>query len=154
MEFQATFFSNQFRHVNKDCWHQRLGHPHQILEHLHSKKFISFNSHFKSFEVCTSCQMVKSCKLPFFPSTNNTSNPFYKIHCDLGDQHQSHLEKNFDIMQSLLMTSPTLHGFFQCETSLIYLFALINFTNMLAVICLHYDCYNTLWIPFCAQIYI
>ena len=48
----TTFFSNQFRQVNKDCWHQHLGHPHhQILDHLHSKKFTSFDSHSKSFEV-------------------------------------------------------------------------------------------------------
>ena len=35
-------FSKRFRQVNKQCWHQFLGHPHQrIIDYLHSQKFIT-----------------------------------------------------------------------------------------------------------------
>lgn len=79
-----AFFSYRFRQANNDCWHHRLGHPHQrVIDHLHSSNLISFNSKSKSFKVCTSCQMGKSCRLPFLPVENEIKIPFFKIHCDL-----------------------------------------------------------------------
>ena len=79
----TALFSNRFRQVNKQCWHQRLGHPHQkIIDYLHSQKFIT-SSPSQLLDVCTSCQMGKSCRLPFLQSDNNISIPFYKVHCDL-----------------------------------------------------------------------
>ena len=79
-----VFFSSRFRRVDNDCWHHRLGHPHQrVIDHLNSSNLISFSSKCKSSKICTSCQMGKSCRLPFLPVENEIKVPFYKIHCDL-----------------------------------------------------------------------
>jgi hypothetical protein len=48
-------------------WHQRLGHPHsKLLHNLASKQIIDVCSWLKSQTICSSCQMGKSCRLPFF----------------------------------------------------------------------------------------
>uniref|UniRef100_A0A2N9FTN5 Integrase catalytic domain-containing protein n=1 Tax=Fagus sylvatica TaxID=28930 RepID=A0A2N9FTN5_FAGSY len=67
-----------------DIWHQRLGHPHSKLLHvLASKNIIDVSDWLKTEKVCSSCQMGKSCRLPF-PSHNKIAPaPLVKIHCDL-----------------------------------------------------------------------
>ena len=80
----TALFSHRFKRVTRDCWHYCLGHAHQrIIDHLHSRNFISFASESKSPSICTSCQMGKSCRLPFLPKENEIKFTFYKIHCDL-----------------------------------------------------------------------
>uniref|UniRef100_A0A2N9HMZ2 Integrase catalytic domain-containing protein n=1 Tax=Fagus sylvatica TaxID=28930 RepID=A0A2N9HMZ2_FAGSY len=65
-----------------DIWHQRLGHPHSKLLHvLASKNIIDVSDWLKTEKVCSSCQMGKSCRLPF-PSHNKIAPaPLVKIHC-------------------------------------------------------------------------
>jgi transposase InsO family protein len=80
----AVFFSHRFRRINREGWHQRLGHPQQrIVDHLRHRKLISFDSKNKTSKICTSCQMGKSCRLPFLSVDESITSPFYKVHCDL-----------------------------------------------------------------------
>ena len=77
-----VFFSNRFRVVDSTIWHGRLGHPQpRILNFLHHNNMISVNK--KSYGLCKSCALSKSCRLPFFPSANKATVPIAKIHCDL-----------------------------------------------------------------------
>ncbi|GLT46299.1 hypothetical protein SLA2020_200620 [Shorea laevis] len=65
-------------------WHQRLGHPNSsTLKTLVSKKSISISNWTKPSYLCTSCQMGKSCKLPFLRNNERAKSLFKKIHCDL-----------------------------------------------------------------------
>ncbi|GKV03485.1 hypothetical protein SLEP1_g15775 [Rubroshorea leprosula] len=65
-------------------WHQRLGHPNsRILKNLSSKKNIVVSRWTTPPHLCTSCQMGKSCKLPFTRNNERAKFPFHKIHCDL-----------------------------------------------------------------------
>ena len=67
-----------------DMWHQRLGHPNSRLLHvLASQNKIDVSSWLKKIEVCSSCQMGKSCRLPFSLNNNKATVPLEKIHCDL-----------------------------------------------------------------------
>ena len=48
----------KFGRALEPFWHQRLGHPHsKLVQNLASKQIIN---------VCSSCQMGKSCHRPFF----------------------------------------------------------------------------------------
>lgn len=50
----------------KDIWHQRLGHPHsKFLRVLNFKNNVNVSSWNKVPILCSSCQMGKSCRLPF-----------------------------------------------------------------------------------------
>ena len=67
-----------------EVWHQRMGHPQtKSIKLLQDKKFIEVSSWMKSATVCVSCQLGKSCKLPFGLRNKISSNPLDKIHCDL-----------------------------------------------------------------------
>ena len=67
-----------------DLWHQRLEHPNSRLLHvLDSKKFIDVSSWLKNKNICSSCQMGKSCRLPFLLNKKIDSASLTKIHCDL-----------------------------------------------------------------------
>ena len=91
----TALFSHQFKRVARDCWHYRLNHAHQrIIDHLHSRNFISFALESMYSSICTSCQMGKSCRLPFLPIENEIKILFYKIHCDLWGQPLFLLEKS------------------------------------------------------------
>ena len=82
--YAEAFFSSRFRSVDNECWHQRLGHPHQrVIDHLRIKKFISLDIKNKFSTICTSFQMGKSCRLPFLSVEHEIKTPFRKIHCDL-----------------------------------------------------------------------
>ncbi|KAK1431722.1 hypothetical protein QVD17_08299 [Tagetes erecta] len=63
-------------------WHNRLGHPGQnILHLLSSRSFILCNK--DNSNVCHSCQISNSKRLPFIDSNSVTIAPFDIIHCDL-----------------------------------------------------------------------
>ena len=83
--FNTTiFFSSRFRRVDNECWHKLLGHPHQrVVDHLQIKKFISLDLKNKFSTICTSCQLGKSCRLPFLSIEREIKTSFHKIHCDL-----------------------------------------------------------------------
>ncbi|KAG8379883.1 hypothetical protein BUALT_Bualt07G0135600 [Buddleja alternifolia] len=82
-EGHAALFSSKFRRTNKEGWHQRLGHPsYRVINFLCSQKLIDFSDD-KVSSICDSCQMGKSCRLPFMPSDDECDKPFMKVHCDL-----------------------------------------------------------------------
>ena len=84
MEGKRHYFLIVFRQINSEGWNQRLGHPQQqIVDHAQRRNLISFDSKNKSFQVCSSCQMEKSRRLPFLPVNDEIESPFYKIHCEL-----------------------------------------------------------------------
>lgn len=65
-----------------DTWHKRLGHcGHQILGRLVSNKAIVTYSKFDN--ICVSCRLGKSHRLPFTLVEHCFSTPFYLIHSDL-----------------------------------------------------------------------
>ncbi|MFS7970018.1 putative RNA-directed DNA polymerase [Helianthus anomalus] len=64
-------------------WHDRLGHPGtQVLDVL-SRRFGFSCTHNKVSNLCHSCQLANSKRLPFFESSSFTFAPFDIIHCDL-----------------------------------------------------------------------
>lgn len=70
--------------ASQNVWHQRMGHPHsKFLKSLQSKKLIDISSWDKTKNICASCQMGKSRKLPFSSSNHFSKFPFEKLHCDL-----------------------------------------------------------------------
>uniref|UniRef100_A0A2N9F121 Reverse transcriptase Ty1/copia-type domain-containing protein n=1 Tax=Fagus sylvatica TaxID=28930 RepID=A0A2N9F121_FAGSY len=54
--YAKAFFSSRFRRVDNECWHQRLGHPHQrVVDHLRIKNFISLDLQNKFSTICCKC---------------------------------------------------------------------------------------------------
>lgn len=65
-------------------WHKRMGHLNETsLKSLCNKQFISVTNWKRSMSVCSSCQMSKSCKLPFTSTNKISIFPIDKVHCDL-----------------------------------------------------------------------
>ena len=65
-------------------WHQRLGHPHaKGLSFLKDKNLIDVSVWVSKPSICVSCQMGKSCKIPFNKANKISMFPLEKIHCDL-----------------------------------------------------------------------
>ncbi|KAG8482677.1 hypothetical protein CXB51_024156 [Gossypium anomalum] len=66
-----------------DLWYKRLGHPcnKTVMAILH-KNNVAFNT-YKMSSICFACQLGKSYKLPFSPSTTTYSAPFELIVPDL-----------------------------------------------------------------------
>ncbi|KAF8391295.1 hypothetical protein HHK36_023597 [Tetracentron sinense] len=82
LEDKKAFFSTRFRVVSSVVWHQRLGHPHnQVIDFLSHNKLISNTTTNNVEIVCSSCQMAKSCRLPFILNDEFCAKPFAKIHC-------------------------------------------------------------------------
>ena len=68
----------------QSIWHKRMGHPHsKILHFMHNKNLISVSSWEQEKGICVSCQMGKSCEIPFYHSNKISKFPLDKIHCDL-----------------------------------------------------------------------
>ena len=77
-----TFYSFRQQVASDGVWHKRLGHPNdQVLKHLSTIKAILFNK--TSQSKCESCQLGKTCRLPFFSSDFRSSRPLERIHCDV-----------------------------------------------------------------------
>lgn len=75
-----AFYSSRQQTTSDEVWHKRLGHPHhQVLQHLSSIKAISFNKTTQS--MCESCQLGKTCKLPFSSLSFQSTRPL----CQLGN---------------------------------------------------------------------
>ena len=65
-------------------WHQRLGHSHsKILSLLKEQNIIDMSYWIFKPNICISCQMRKSCGLPFKNDNKISKFPFQKIHCDI-----------------------------------------------------------------------
>lgn len=70
--------------VSAPIWHSRLGHPSNATLHLVLSKFALSRFGAATINtVCESCQLGKSKKLPFSPSTSVTVRPLKLIHCDV-----------------------------------------------------------------------
>nr|GEX39599.1 reverse transcriptase domain-containing protein [Tanacetum cinerariifolium] len=69
--------------LSPSTWHQRLGHPCDVVLHsLVSRNFISCKKE-KSPHVCHACQLGKHAKLPFSNFTSIVSKCFEIIHSDI-----------------------------------------------------------------------
>ena len=81
---EMALYSTRFRATNDAIWHQRLGHPHmKIVNYLRNNKFISVSEQIGKDFLCESCQLGKSCRLPFLNIDDYCLEPISKIHCDL-----------------------------------------------------------------------
>ena len=77
-----AFYSSRQQCASDVIWHKRLGHPHQqVLQLLSASQAISVNKVLKT--MCESCQLGKSCKLPFPSYTFESQKPLERIHCDV-----------------------------------------------------------------------
>ncbi|KAJ0028636.1 hypothetical protein Pint_36096 [Pistacia integerrima] len=78
------YFSNRFKSLTAEVWHQRLGHPQSsALQMLKNKGLIDVVGTTKSQHLCDSCQLGKLSRLPFSCSEHSSTSIFEKIHCDL-----------------------------------------------------------------------
>ena len=69
---------------SSSIWHQRLGHLNSRLLSLLKEKNVIDVTHWVTKPIlCASCQMGKSCKLPFSNSNKISKFSLDKIHCDL-----------------------------------------------------------------------
>lgn len=77
-----SFYASRQHSASNEVSHRRLGHPHtSILQLLSASKSILVNKSVKT--VCEACQLSKSHRLPFTPSTSVSSKLLERIHCDL-----------------------------------------------------------------------
>lgn len=82
--FEEAFSAIKQGRTTSTIWHQRLGHPHsRVLSLLKEKKVIDITRWITQPNICVSCQMGKSCKLPFNKTNKISQFPLEKIHCDL-----------------------------------------------------------------------
>lgn len=87
-----------------ELWHKRVGHPSlEVLRILKSRNEINFSSWNKIPSICASCQLGKSCKLPFNLSNKISEFPLQKVHCDLWGPAQLIPIKNFDFPFQLIL---------------------------------------------------
>lgn len=74
----------------------RLGHPStKVLQTLHDNRKINISKWTKIPKICASCQLGKSCKIPFSPSNKISVVPLHKIHCDLWGPAPINSNQNF-----------------------------------------------------------
>lgn len=65
-------------------WHKRLGHLNEsAIKFFSNNRMIHVTSSKKETSICSTCQMSKSCRLPFISSNKINTSPFEKVHCDL-----------------------------------------------------------------------
>lgn len=78
----VALFSIRQQAAAGTLWHQRLGDTNNcVLSLLQSKNKIRVTS--SALDLCGVCQMAKSSKLPYSPSTSSANKLFQKVHCDL-----------------------------------------------------------------------
>ena len=74
----------------------RLSHPStKVLQILHDNREINISKWTKIPKICVSCQLGKSCKIPFSPCNKISAFPLHKIHCDLLDPTPINSNQNF-----------------------------------------------------------
>ena len=82
--FHEAFSAIRKGGSTSSVWHQRLGHPSsRLLALLNERHVINITLWISKPKICVSCQMGKSCKLPFSNSNKVSKFPLDKIHCDL-----------------------------------------------------------------------
>jgi hypothetical protein len=79
-----AFFSNRHQSASERIWHWRLGHPQpKVVQFLHKNNRISVASWNKNNSICDSCQIGKTCRLPFISTRDCSTKPISIIHSDL-----------------------------------------------------------------------
>lgn len=125
-----TFYSSRFQATSDTTWHQRLGHPHmKIISYLKHNKLISINEHDREIFLCESCQLGKSCRLPFLNIDEHCSEPFGKIHCDLWGPAPVKSFQNFKFYVIFVDEFTWFTWFFPLRKNLISFIALFLFIN-------------------------
>lgn len=75
-----ALFSTRFRVASAETWHRQLCHPQAVVvDKLRQLGFIKVHGK-DTTTICESCQLSKSSRLPFVPSSNKTSAAFEKNH--------------------------------------------------------------------------
>lgn len=78
----CVYYSSRQQSASGEVWDRRLGHPnHQVLQHLSANKAISISKSMK--KICEACNLGKSSRLPFSPSSFVAKRVLERIHCDL-----------------------------------------------------------------------
>lgn len=73
----------KFGKAPEGVWHQRLGHPQsKTFKYFNYKDVIDIDSRNKKPSVCASCQMGRSCRLPFSVNDKKSDIPLFKIHSE------------------------------------------------------------------------
>lgn len=70
------------RHLSAVLWHQRLGHPSSTIQNATFSTCSSPIRRGKNM-ICSSCQLGKSCKLPFASSPSVSLSPLALVQCDV-----------------------------------------------------------------------
>jgi len=79
-----SVFSNNCPRASFDVWHARLGHvSHSIISLLNKKHQLCVTSLLPTPTICSSCQLVKSHRLPFQHDDKRASHVLDLIHYDL-----------------------------------------------------------------------
>jgi hypothetical protein len=67
-----------------DVWHSRLGHPAEsVINRLLQQSLLPYTGSVKHTQLCDSCQVSKSKKLPFLSSDRVPTHPLDLIHSDV-----------------------------------------------------------------------
>lgn len=67
-----------------ETWHRRLGHPcHNVLMRMRNTVLKDININEANRNTCIPCVKGKQHRLPFYPSTNCTTQPLQIVHSDL-----------------------------------------------------------------------
>jgi transposase InsO family protein len=67
-----------------DVWHSRLGHPAESVVHrLLQQSLLPYSGSVKRTQLCDSCQVSKSKKLPFLSSDRVSTHPLALVHSDV-----------------------------------------------------------------------
>jgi transposase InsO family protein len=67
-----------------DVWHSRLGHPAEsVINRLLQQSLLPYTGSVKHTQLCDSCQVSKSKKLPFLSSDRVSTHPLDLIHSDV-----------------------------------------------------------------------
>lgn len=69
--------------ASSDCWHLRLGHPHQRILHQVLKKYNLPVSSLVLHKLCSACQLGKSHKLSLSISSNKISSILQLLYTDV-----------------------------------------------------------------------
>lgn len=65
-------------------WHSRLGYPYEVVvSRLVNYSLLLISGSIKFRQLCESCQVAKSHKLPFVESNKRFSSPLELIHSDV-----------------------------------------------------------------------
>jgi len=82
-DYNQVFVNNvlQYKELDLDMWHFRLGHPSNRILNILCKKFPYIRADSK--HICDVCHFAKQRKLPYQLSNSSTATAFSLIHVDI-----------------------------------------------------------------------